>query len=968
METTMIGVQPFFNWLLHATLSGSVVIGLILLVQKLLGGRLGPRWSHALWIVLLIRLVLPVTLPSQIDLLGFFPVSDRQIEQQQAPEAGKKLAASQSSEESLPVSAQEQKSVDERQEPTAPKPGMGVDLQNQHKPWLFSFRRVLPYVWAVGAILIGLYILMNNFFLWRIIRRERPLLDQKILELFEECKEQAGVQIIVGIIPSALIKSPALFGFIRPRLLLPKAMLKETSQEEIRYIFLHELAHLKRRDIYLGWLTSFMQILHWFNPLIWFAFYRMRVDRELSCDAFVLSRAGKEKSQEYGQAIIGLLRRFSRSQPLPALAGILENKSQLKRRITMIAQFKEDSYQWSPLAIFLILALCFVSFAFAVGRWDQNTFLPKYEPKISLRRVETGPISDLSGPPSLDGRYLCDVEGRNLIIRDLISGEDRVLTEWSRGSDSYPIISPENKHVAYTDRGKLQLINMDGTGHRVLYQIKEDEGFNIRLWTPDGKHILGAFYKGKKDDRTMQFVTFSSEDGSMQVLHTFESSWNFWRSGIAISPDGRYVAYDKEQPNGDEARDIYILDTELDNTECVVQHAAHDRLLGWTPDNNYLFFASNRMQGIPGTYTISDTWDAYLLPVAEGKPHGAPELIKHNIPAKLKPKGFARDGGFFYAVEFSTMSAAVADVDMQTGRLRSKSQAVGQTGADLSPAWSPDGNYLAYAVHTSDQSGIIRIRNIETGQERELDPDLPPFYSLRWSPDGKFFLISIFESMYNRNFPQQIYRIDANTGQCVVLVESDSAILGTAQLSLDGRTLYYVQQKPESNKASLMKRDINSGRDEEMFGLENAGLIHFLTFALSSDGQKLAISCLNMDPSTGSVEKRILTMSVKGEESKELLKTEAKLPGWRAIAWTPDGQSLLFIDSIAERGGAVFLIPAVGGQARELCRPQIMTYGVLLPKLDVHPDGKRLAFDHYEYRHEVWAMENFLPETAASKE
>ena len=634
----------------------------------------------------------------------------------------------------------------------------------------------------------------------------------------------------------------------------------------------------------------------------------------------------------------------------------------------MITQFKKNSYQWSPLAIFLILAVCFVSFSFAVGRWDQNTFLPKSEPKISLRRVETGPMSDPSGPPSLDGRYLCDVESTHLVIRDLVSGEDRVLTEWSRGSDSYPIISPESTYVAYTDRGKLQLINMDGTGHRVLYQFKEDEGFNIRLWTPDGKQILGTFYKGDKDDNNMQFVTFSIEDGSMQVLHAFESSWNFWRSGMAISPDGRYIAYDRAQEKGSEDKDIYILDIEHNKTECVVQHAANDRLLGWTPDNNYLFFASDRKQGLSGNFAFSATCNAYLLPVADGQRKGVPELVKRDIPSKIRPKGFTRDGGYFYAVEFDTIAAVVAEVDMQTGKLLTKPQAVGQTGTDLSPAWSPDGRHLAYCVHKSDKSATICIRNMKTGQERELDPDLPPFFSLRWSPDGKFFLVSIFESMYNKKFPQFIYRIDVNTGKRVVLVKSDSTILGAAQLSLDGRTLYYVHQHPESNKTSLMTKDMESGREGELFCQEGARWVFFLTFALSPDGQQLAIASLNNNSSTGAVERRILTMPAKGGEPRELLKIEAKRSQWRAIAWTPDGKALLFFDNTPKRGGAVFLIPAGGGQARELCRPQPMMYGVLLTALDVHPDGKRFAFDCYEYRHEVWVMENFLPTTAASKD
>jgi len=84
--------------------------------------------------------------------------------------------------------------------------------------------------------------------------------------------------------------------------------------------------------------------------------------------------------------------------------------------------------------------------------------------------------------------------------------------------------------------------------------------------------------------------------------------------------------------------------------------------------------------------------------------------------------------------------------------------------------------FLHYAVQKPDESGFIRIRNMATGQEREIDPHLPPFYLLRWTPKGKYFLVSIFESMYNRNFPQYIYRVDAHTGECVVLVKSDSTI------------------------------------------------------------------------------------------------------------------------------------------------------------------------------------------------
>lgn len=974
MEAPLTSIQPVFDWLLQTTLIGSVVIGLILAAQKVLGGKLGPRWCHALWLVLLIRLVLPGAFPGQINLLSLVPSWDRQMLQQQTSDSAEQHEVSQKAQisdtpEAKP--AQRPESDVGAQKPVTPQPGTLATGQNESKPGLADLRRVLPFLWLAGAMVIGGYLLWSNFFLWRIVKRDRPLLDQKTLELFEECKERMGVQTLVGLIPSARIKSPALFGFIRPRLLLPLEMLGEASREEMRYVFLHELAHLKHRDIYLGWLTSLLQILHWFNPLVWFAFHRMRADRELSCDAFVLSRTGNEKSQEYGQAIVGLLRRFSRSRPLPAMAGILENRSQLKRRITMIAQFKRGSYQWSPLAAFVILALGVVSLSFTVWSDHQNTFLQKSEPGISLRRVETGPMSDFSGPPSLDGRYICDfqttsdVQTAEMVIRDLATGEFRPLTKVSRQGMWYPVISPESTHVAYMNQSgpqtELQLIKMDGTGHRVLHRFKEGEELKIHSWTPDGKQILGGLWNGDKD----QLVTFSIENGSMQVIHTFEFFWNGWPYGMAISPDGRFIAYDRPQEIKSKNGDIFILDIEKQQTECVVQHAANDRLLGWTPDNNHLFFASDRKEGYPGGFSISNTRDAYLLPVADGASQGAPELVKRDIPAKIRPKGFTRNGAFYYAIEFRTMEVAVAEVDVQTGKLLKKSQTVGQTGTDVAPAWSPDGRYLAYGIQKSDESQTICIRNMETGQERAIDPNLPHFLSLRWSPDGKFFLVSNFI----RNKPQAVSRINASTGERVDLVQSESAMLGVAQISRDGRTLLYVLHHPDSKKSSLMSRDIESGREKEFFSMENASNAQSLNFALSPDGRQLALAIWEIKFSPMTFILRILTMPAEGGEPRELLKN-GELRQYPMIAWTPDGQSLLFTNTTPEggRGNAVFCIPAGGGQVRELCRPQTMMYGHLWSVLDVHPDGRRIAFDCFEYRHEVWTMENFLPATAASKD
>jgi beta-lactamase regulating signal transducer with metallopeptidase domain len=231
---------------------------------------------------------------------------------------------------------------------------------DESKTLSVKFVRALPVIWLVGTVLIAGYILFRSIRLWCIVKRERPITDSEILDLLEDCKMQMGVQTIIGVVVSDRIKSPALFGFVRPRLLLPQGMLETFSHDELRYVFIHELAHLKQRDIYLGWLMALLHVVHWFNPFMWFAFGRMRADREMACDRLAISTMGPDEPPEYGRTIVSLLESFSQARYLPSVAGILEDTCQMERRIKMIADYKKTPRpRWAG-AMLLLVALAFI--------------------------------------------------------------------------------------------------------------------------------------------------------------------------------------------------------------------------------------------------------------------------------------------------------------------------------------------------------------------------------------------------------------------------------------------------------------------------------------------------------------------------------------------------------------------------------------------------------------------------------
>jgi bla regulator protein BlaR1 len=112
-----------------------------------------------------------------------------------------------------------------------------------------------------------------------------------VLAILDECRERLGLRLgrPLTLMEVPELESPALFGCFRLKLLLPQDLLARFSPTELRHVFLHELAHVRRGDAAMNWLTTILQTLHWFNPVLWFAFHRMRADREVACDALVLA-------------------------------------------------------------------------------------------------------------------------------------------------------------------------------------------------------------------------------------------------------------------------------------------------------------------------------------------------------------------------------------------------------------------------------------------------------------------------------------------------------------------------------------------------------------------------------------------------------------------------------------------------------------------------------------------------------
>ena len=390
-----------FEWLLRSSWQGAILISAVLLVQKLLRRQLNARWRFNLWLLVLVRLVLPFSPESALSVFNYvkphpvaFSVPAVQVATAARPPAALASASSDAAvkTESKTSPPAAESSVAQRDTGATPA-AISRPAPSVTAPQIRSFTAVeiASLIWLVGVAGLSAQVARLMIRTRRQVRRATPIQDGAILGLFEECRNQMGVRASLRLLETDIVKSPALCGVARPALLLPPGLTRNFSLQELRYVFLHELAHVKRRDVALNWLLTALQILHWLNPVVWFGFARMRADRELACDALAISSAHEEEAKDYGRTIIKLLETLSRPSALPGLVGIMEDKNQMQRRIRMISAFKK-THRWSILALVVMGALAVTGLTDAV---KPNEAKPtKVDPKdmlaITLVDAETG--------------------------------------------------------------------------------------------------------------------------------------------------------------------------------------------------------------------------------------------------------------------------------------------------------------------------------------------------------------------------------------------------------------------------------------------------------------------------------------------------------------------------------------------------------------------------------------------------
>ncbi|MCA1650748.1 MAG: hypothetical protein LC753_10880 [Acidobacteria bacterium] len=555
------------------------------------------------------------------------------------------------------------------------------------------------------------------------------------------------------------------------------------------------------------------------------------------------------------------------------------------------------------------------------------------------------------GRVSPDGRFISYTDWNltgNLILHDLVVGTDRPLTgnkDWSVGNAYSSTFSRDGRQVAYGWRtysqpaftNELRIMSVEGAGipqPRRVYASDEIDFFNPTDWSPDDKSL--AVLVTRKDQSGL-IAIIGVQDGSFRGLKTVG-----WRGPkkMFFSPDGRYLAYDLPANDAEAQRDVFIIAVDGSSETPAVQHPGDDVVMGWSLDGSRLLFASDRTNAVA----------LWTQPVTDGKPRGAPALLKPDIGSVLS-QGLTASGTLHIVRDASTLSLQVAPIDLEAGRLLGP--AVLENFRSGRPDWSADGKQLAYKSTTANGLQAVSIRSVESGRVRELRPALLYINEPRWLPDSRSLVV------FGRDFKGHgaIYRIDAETGKASVIADAD---LCRVQVSPDGKKIYYEVGRVTlgSGPQRLFEHHLSSGDTRELFTRPDGGG----NVELSPDGRFLAL--VVVDPKTKTT--TLTVRPVAGGEPRALFHVNHpdRLEGYGGMSWTPDSQAVIVVNATGDRFEPkdLWLVPVTGGKARKL---DIDIRGWKALGIRLQPDGKQIAFFTGQDLREVWALENVLQATLA---
>lgn len=350
--------QIWWQWMSSMFWQVSLFILIIALIDMFVRKWAWPQVRYALWLLVLVKLIVPPTwelntsvitqirpkvetpIISQIQ----FIIKEQNIDENQFLEPV--------------ISTSYDNTVQSKSMSSLPT------TMPEKNPEL-SWKTYLLFIWIGGMVL---FILLLAIRIRRLHQWHEEQDKQSIPEWFHQLLVNTAfyfdLQSLPAIVFSDKAVTPAVYGIFHPVMLLPVNYFVNLSKKEAEHVLLHELAHLKRGDLWLHGVTIILQIVYWFNPLFIYVRKQMKHVREICCDLTV-ANVLREKTEHYRMTLLNTARGLLTESLEPGLGllGVFEEPFRLVSRLKWLEkktwEFRRHALIASLLTTLLVVA-CFM--------------------------------------------------------------------------------------------------------------------------------------------------------------------------------------------------------------------------------------------------------------------------------------------------------------------------------------------------------------------------------------------------------------------------------------------------------------------------------------------------------------------------------------------------------------------------------------------------------------------------------
>lgn len=320
----------FFN-IINTSITASIII-LFILVLRFLFRKSTKKFSYVLWLILLIKLIIPFSFETKFNPMPskFMEFSNRAYIEENV----------QGEETMLKSEADLGETINPNDNKTLKTPIESEE--NIAKSNKLTIKNSFPYIWIIGIILSLTHGFISN---------------QKLKKNLKD-----STYIYENIYENENLDTAFIHGITNPKIYIPNHL----DEGEREYIIIHEKTHLKRYDHIIKFLYYLVLSIHWFNPLIWLAFFLMERDMELSCDEVVMKEIGNDAKEDYCRTLLSLA--TGHKKKIVAPLSFSENNT--KGRVKNVLDYKKTKF-WVSIVLIVVVVVS-IFFIFTRPKDDEN--------------------------------------------------------------------------------------------------------------------------------------------------------------------------------------------------------------------------------------------------------------------------------------------------------------------------------------------------------------------------------------------------------------------------------------------------------------------------------------------------------------------------------------------------------------------------------------------------------------------